>query len=47
MLTIGQIIGYVTQLTIDWGLMPFIQAGLLVTVVVGTFVAVRRLMQGA
>jgi hypothetical protein len=47
MMSVGQIIGYVTQLTTDWGLMPFIQAGMLVTVVVGTFVAVRRLMQGS
>jgi len=46
-MTLGQILGYVTQLAIDWGLMPFIQAGMLITVVVGTFVALRRLMQGS
>lgn len=46
-MTVGQILGYVTQMANDWGLMPYIQAGLLVTVVVGTFVALRRLMQGA
>lgn len=46
-MTVGQILGYVTQLATDWGLMPYIQAGLIVMTVIGTFVALRRLMQGA
>ena len=46
-MSVGQVLGYVTSLMNDWGISSIIQAALLILVTVGTFVAVRRLLQGS
>ncbi|MEO5351053.1 MAG: hypothetical protein H7836_15630 [Magnetococcus sp. YQC-3] len=46
-LTIGQVLGYVNQLLVDWHIMVFIQAGLLLLVVIGAIVFIRRLWLGS
>ena len=43
----GQILGYVNQLMIDWGVMPFIVAGMVVMTVLGVIVLVRRIWLGS
>ena len=46
-MTVGQILGYVNQMLVDWGVMPFIQAGLVILTVVGAIVYLRRLGVGS
>lgn len=46
-MSVMQIMSYVNALLQDWGVMPFIQAGLLVLTVVGVVVMIRRLTSGS
>ena len=46
-MTVLQILGYVTALLQDWGVMPYIQAGLLLITVIGAIVLIRRLATGS
>lgn len=46
-MSVAQVLGYVTAIAQDWGLMPYIQAGILFMVVIGTFVGLRRLFNGS
>lgn len=46
-LTIGEVLGYVNQLLVDWHVMPFIVAGFIVMVVTGTIVLIRRVWLGS
>jgi hypothetical protein len=44
---VGQILGYVTAIANDWGIMPYIQAGIMILVAFGAFTALRRLLNGS
>lgn len=46
-LTVGQILGYVNQMMVDWGVMPYIQALMILLAVIGGIVLVRRLWLGS
>jgi len=46
-MTVSTILSYVNALLIDWGVMPFIQAGLIVLTVVSAIVYIRRLGTGS
>ena len=39
-MSVPEIIGYVTALLQDWGLMPYIQAGMLITVTIAAIIGV-------
>jgi hypothetical protein len=46
-MTVPQILAYVNQMIIDWGMLPYIQAAMLLLIVVGTIVLIRRLFLGS
>lgn len=46
-MNVGQILGYVTQLMNDWGIMPFVQAGLVILTVMAAIVMLRRMGVGS
>ena len=46
-MTVGTILSYVNALLIDWGVMPFITAGLVIMTVISAIVYIRRLVTGS
>jgi len=46
-MTVAQILSYVTALLNDWGVMPFIQAGMVILTVISAIVYIRRLSAGS
>lgn len=46
-MTVAQILAYVNQLLSDWGVVPFIQAGLVLVLVISAIVYIRRLGTGS
>ena len=46
-MSVSQILGYVNALLVEWGVMPFIQAGMVILVVVSAIVYIRRLGTGS
>lgn len=44
MLTVPEILSYITQILRDWGVMPFIQAAMLVVSVAAVYAVVRRVL---
>lgn len=46
-MTVIQILTLVNQLLIDWGVMPFLQAGLVILTVISAIVYLRRLGTGS
>jgi len=46
-MSVPQILGYVNGLLTDWGVMPFIQAGLVIMTVISAIVYLRRLGAGS
>lgn len=46
-LSVGQILGYINQLLIDWHIMPYLTVMLILVSVIGTIVLIRRLWIGS
>lgn len=46
-MTVAQILSLVNALLVEWGVMPFLQAGLVILTVIGAIVAFRRLSAGS
>lgn len=46
-MSVSEILGFVNQLLVDWGVMPFIQAGLVIMLVIAAIVYLRRLGTGS
>lgn len=46
-MSIAEILGWVSALLTDWGVMPFIQAGLIILTVISAIVYIRRLGAGS
>jgi len=46
-MTVAQILGYVNQLLTDWGVMPYIQVGLVLLAVMTAIAYLRRIGVGS
>ena len=46
-MSVAQILAYVNALLVDWGVMPFIQASMVILTVVAAIVYIRRLGTGS
>lgn len=47
MLTVSEILSLVNALLVQWGVMPYIQAGLVILTVISAIVYLRRLGAGS